>query len=250
MEHDSDAQLVDFSSTEGVSAGVPMAFQNQGEISKSGHGGARPNSGGYRPGAGRKPNKVFIERQPEGERWYCVCTDPGKDLTADIETRLAGFMVFAPTIWKKAVPPRRDAQGIVRRGLPDRIEPLFRRYFFTRFDRTDFSWTAILHLPGVRRIISSQGRPVAVPDSVIEAIQNYVGKTHKAFPNGCWYPHTEAASARMAKGTRVRLLEGAFADHIGELAEMSDGKRVKVLLQMFGAQRPVEADQPTVEVVE
>jgi hypothetical protein len=30
-------------------------------------------------------------REPEGERWYCVCTDPGKDLTADIETPSLAF---------------------------------------------------------------------------------------------------------------------------------------------------------------
>ena len=76
---------------------------------------------------------------------------------------------------------RRDVNGIVRHGLPDRIE--LRRYFFVRFDRTDFGWTKILRLPGVRPIISSQvGFPIAVPDNVIEAIQ---GRAHA---NGCLYP--------------------------------------------------------------
>jgi transcription antitermination factor NusG len=122
---------------------------------------------------------------------------------ADIETRLAGFLVFAPTIWEPATKIRRNVNGIVRRGLPDRIEPLFCRYFFVRFDRTDFGWTKILRLPGVRPIISSQvGFPIAVPDNVIEAIQ---GRAHA---NGCLYPNIPANAARLAKGTRVRPLAG------------------------------------------
>jgi hypothetical protein len=48
----------------------------------------------------------------------------------------------------------------------------------------------------------------------------------------------------------VRLVEGAFADQIGALAEMSDGKRVRVLLEIMGGQRPVGMDQSAVEVVE
>jgi transcription antitermination factor NusG len=219
-------------------------------------GGPRENSGGFRPGSGRKPKAIepVLLPEPEGERWYCVCTDPGKDLTADIETRLAGFLVFAPTIWKPATKIRRDVNGVVRRGLPDRIEPLFRRYFFTRFDRTDFSWTKILHLPGVRRIISSTlGFPIAVPDSFIDTLQGFDrtvdGVRYVARPNGCIYPEAPSSAPKLAAGTRVKPLEGAFVDMVGELAEMSDRGRVKVLLQMFGAQRAVEMDQAAVEVV-
>jgi len=210
-------------------------------------GGPRENSGGYRPGAGRKPKPTepITVPEPEEERWHCVCTKPGQDLRADIEARLAGFHVFAPTIWKPATILRRDAAGIVRRGLPDRIEPLFRRYFFVRFDRTDFTWTKILHLPGnpVQRIISSARGPIAVPDSVIEAIQS------RAHANGCIYPHIQASKPRLPSGTRVRPTEGAFTDLVGELSEMSDGKRVKVLMSIMGRQVPVVMPQTAVEVV-
>ncbi len=202
--------------------------------------------GGYRTGAGRKPKPPEIPPDPEGERWYCVCVLPGKDRAADIEARLAGFTIFAPTIFKPEIRPGRNAKGVFLPGMRSRIEPLFRRYFFARFDRTDFSWTKILHLPGnpVQRIISStQGLPIAVPDIVIEAIQS------RAHVNGCIYPTVRANARRLPQGTRVRLLAGAFVDHIGELAQMSDGKRVEVLLHIMGAQRPVKADQAAVEVV-
>jgi transcription antitermination factor NusG len=83
-----------------------------------------------------------------------------------------------------------------------------------------------------------------VPDSVIEAIK---GRAHA---NGCLYPDTQRSAPRLAKGTRVRPLEGAFVDLVGDLSEMSDGKRVKVLLSIMGRQVPVAMPQSAVEVVE
>jgi hypothetical protein len=46
-----------------------------------------------------------------------------------------------------------------------------------------------------------------------------------------------------------RPLEGAFVDLVGDLSEMSDGKRVKVLLSIMGRQVPVVMPQAAVEVV-
>jgi transcription antitermination factor NusG len=85
---------------------------------------------------------------------------------------------------------------------------------------------------------------MAVPDSVIEAIQS------RAHANGCLYPHAPASAVRLATGTRVRPVEGAFVDLVGNLSEMSDGKRVKVLLSIMGRQVPVVMPKSAVEVVE
>ena len=75
----------------------------------------------------------FPDENPKASAGIVSAVTQGEILfTADIETRLAGFLVFSPTIWKPATALRRDASGVIRRGLPDRIEPLFRRYFFTR----------------------------------------------------------------------------------------------------------------------
>jgi hypothetical protein len=65
------------------------------------------------------------------------------------------------------------------------------------------------------------------------------------------YPAAPTSATRLAPGTRVRPVAGAFADQgwIGELSEMSDGKRVKVLLSIMGRQVPVVMPQSAVEVV-
>lgn len=213
-------------------------------------GGARPNSGGYREGSGRKPKVVTKDGPPDDtERWYCVRTFIGQDLTADIATRVAGYEVFAPTLWKPPTLTTRDRNGIVRPALPARIVPLFLSYFFSKFRRADAHWTEILHLPGVRNIISSTpGHPIAVPDHVIDAIR---APLH---PNGCDYRlQSPAKAAPIAKGVRVRVMSGPMADAMEQdligICEMSDGKRVKVLLQIMGRAVSVSMAQSVVEVM-
>jgi hypothetical protein len=54
-------------------------------------------------------------------------------------------------------------------------------------------------------------------------------------PLGCLRPDAPSSATRLAKGTCVRPVEGAFVDMLGQLTEMSDGKRVKLLLQLRAA---------------
>jgi transcription antitermination factor NusG len=70
-----------------------------------------------------------------------------------------------------------------------------------------------------------------------------------ARPNGCLYPEAPSSGVRIASGTRVKATEGAFTDLVGSLSEMSDGKRVKVLLEIMGRQVAVAMPQSAVEVV-
>jgi transcription antitermination factor NusG len=207
----------------------------------------KPGRGGYRPGAGRKPR---VEPMPDDtERWYCIRTFIGQDLTADIATRVAGYQVFAPTVWKPPTITTRDRNGIVRPALPARIVPLFLCYFFTKFRRADARWTEILHLPGVRNILSSTpGHPIAVPDHVIDAIRLPL------HPNGCDYRlQSPVRAAPIAKDARVRVMSGPMADAMADalvgICHMSDGKRVKVLLQIMGRAVSVNMAQSAVEVM-
>lgn len=228
-------------------------FQGNGgepsEISK--WGGARANSGGYRPGSGRKPN-IIVTPEPthfsrdlyNAVRWYCIRTLLNEDITADIQTRIAGFEVFAPMVWKPPTPTKRDRNGVVHPGLPARIEPMFRSYFFTRFRRSDPEWPKIRGLPGVRTILSSaDGSPIPVPDLVIEAIR---APLHA---NGCDYGlQTPAKIKPLDKGAKVRVTSGPMADFVG-LCQMSDGKRLEVLMHYMGGDRIFKMEQSDVEVV-
>lgn len=210
------------------------------ESFKFGHGGARL-------GAGRRRNVPVIQMPLDVDRWYVVRAKYGETGIADREIREAGFTVFTPTIFRPAIPSRRDASGIMRPGKPDRTDYLFVRYILTRLNLSDPSWRDVLEMPGVERIISGGhlanggiGIPIAVPDRAIEWVRQLLN------PNGCIdprMPHDKPIKA----GTSVRLLDGPMADHAG-ICEMSDGQRVVLLLNLLGRPVRVTVAQSAVEV--
>lgn len=205
-------------------------------------GGARPNAGGARPGAGRKPAPPVppVSPPPDVPRWYCVRTFPHGELTADTEIRLAGFTVFAPTLFKPAEPPRRIANGAMRPGKPDRVAPLFPRYLFVRFSRSE-KWQRIRYLPGVAGFLyAAPDQPAAVPDQVIELIRGLCA------PNGCLYPPKHAPL--FPAGVTARLMLGPMADLSG-VCTWSNGQRVKLLMHILGRPVSVTVAQSSVEAV-
>ncbi len=204
--------------------------------------------GGARAGAGRKPNApppTYVDI----EHWYCVRARYGGDITADIAIRRAGFTLFTPSLWKPGTPARRDRHGALRPARPERIVPLFPRYLFVRFRRVADTWRPIWELPGVECILSTAPEtPTPVPDGAIDLIRGLCA------PNGCVYPDNErmldgpAPVIRMppiAPGTRTRLTAGPMADLAG-ICTWSDGKRVRLLLEIMG--RAVSVTVPRLAV--
>jgi transcription antitermination factor NusG len=179
----------------------------------------------------------------DGEAWHCVRTGPRQELTADIQIRLAGFTLFAPSVWKPATRPCRGANGVTKPGSPDRIVPLFPRYLFVRFRRSDPGWRRIWSMPGVDCILGiSPGAPTAVPDQAIEVIRGLCA------PNDCIYPASHGERpAPLTPGTRARMLTGPMAEVAG-ICQWSDGKRVRLLLTIMGRAVAVTVPQAALEL--
>lgn len=199
--------------------------------------------GGARQGAGR-PRGVSAP-QIDVLRWYCVRTDHNAERLADIEVRLAGFEVFNPSVWRAAEPMRRDRNGVVRPARPDRIEPMFRRYFFTKFNIVDPSWGQIEHLPGVDRLMGAaggKGSPGIVADDAIALLWKILE------PNGCAYPANHLHMNPIDPGTALRLLSGGMEGREG-ICEWSDGRRVKLLMSILGRPVSVTVSQGAVATV-
>lgn len=212
-----------------------------------GHGGARANSGGARQGSGRPRKPVLSSSFPEGLHWYVVRSGYGQTALADREIRLAGFEVFAPTIFKAKTYPRRDALGVMHPGKPDRIEFLFIRYVITRFDLADPSWHLIRTLDGVERIISNSysalhpiGIPIHIPDTAIAYVREKLG------PGDCIDPRKFVGDPYEI-GTSLRMLDGPMAGHVG-ICDMSDGERVMWVMNMLGRPIPLDVAHDSVEL--
>jgi transcriptional antiterminator RfaH len=56
-------------------------------------------------------------------------------------------------------------------------------------------------------------------------------------------------TCRFRPGDKVRILGGAFADHIGVLASLKPHERVEILLSLFGGTQKVSLAADAVERV-
>ena len=211
-------------------------------------GGPRENSGGARPGSGSKPRPVVVEvppTRPDRPRWYCVRSYPGADYTADTEIRLAGFEVFRPTVYKPPQPARRDG-WYVTPALQARTGSLFPGYMFVRFCRYSARWEPIRELPGVDYILGARpDTPSPMPERAFDLIRSLCSE------NGCSYPPPPVDPDRtnpIPAGASVLLASGAMIGLTG-ICQWSDGKRVRLLMEILGRGVAVTVQRASVEAV-
>lgn len=107
------------------------------------------------------------------------------------------------------------------------IVPLFTSYLFIRLGPEE-PWVPIRYTRGVARIFLNAGRPYALPDGTIEALQASEHKRlHPRSPSSPWDP-----------GDACRLATGAFAGHEAAVVDTdADRGIVRIAVMVFGALR-------------
>lgn len=94
-------------------------------------------------------------------RWHCVWTEPIREFLALCELREQGFQTYLPLHLD------RHADRHAERNC---ITPLFKRYLFVAFSRSD-PWGSILRTRGVAGLITHGiGQPTAVTPGVVEEL--------------------------------------------------------------------------------
>lgn len=153
---------------------------------------------------------------------------------------MAGFEVFAPTIWKPATRARRNAVGALIPGRPASVGPLFKTYVFSRFRLVDH-WQQIRDLPSIETILGlAPDSPTPMPERAMELIRGMCDA------DGCFHEAGDAPNSLV--GALVRMLDGPMSGFEG-VCDWSDDQRVRVLLSLFGRDCPITVDQAAVELV-
>jgi transcriptional antiterminator RfaH len=164
-----------------------------------------------------------------GERlWYVVQTKPNEEVRASQHLARQSFGVYMPRYAKT----RRHA-----RKIESVVRPLFPRYLFIALDLARDRWRSIQSTFGVVGLIMSGDQPAPLPTEVVDAIRE------REDGNG----HVMLGLAPgLGVGSRIRLLDGLFADHSGVLERIADERRVAVLVQLLGRQVRVLVDAESV----
>lgn len=149
------------------------------------------------------------------QQWFVVQSQPNAERRAVAHLARQGFEVYFPRYLK-----RRSHAGKV-----DMVAAaLFPRYLFVAIDLASQQWRAIRSSVGVAQLVCHGDRPAALADDIIADLRRR---------------EDERGLVRLDRsifkpGEKVRVVGGAFADHLGMFEAMGDSERVAVLLDLLG----------------
>ena len=173
----------------------------------------------------------------EESRWYVIHAYSGHEdkVRANLLKRVDSmdmhdkiFDVLVPT---EDVIEIKDGQ---RRHVNKRIYP---GYILVNMIMTDESWYVVRNTPGVTSFVGSGNKPVALQEHEVRGIQKQI-KAEAPSKVAVEYEVDE----------NVRVVDGPFTDFHGKVTEINAEKgKLKVLVNMFGRETPVELDLLQVE---
>ncbi|MGC1909898.1 MAG: transcription termination/antitermination protein NusG [Candidatus Dormiibacterota bacterium] len=138
------------------------------------------------------------------------------------------FDVMVPT---EDVIEIKDGQ---RRHVAKRIFP---GYILVQMVMSDESWYVVRNTPGVTSFVGSGTRPVPLQESEVRVILHQVEKEAQT-----------RVQVEFNVGDSVRVVDGPFTDFHGKVGEINPEKgKLKVMVNMFGRETPVELDLLQVE---
>ena len=170
-------------------------------------------------------------------RWYVVHTQSGyeKKVKQNLEARTSS-MNMEERIYEIVIP----MEDVVEFKSGKKVvvqKKMFPGYLLVRCQLDDDSWYVIRNTPGVTGFVGQGAKPSPLPRRDVESFLSVSTET----------PEEVAQRAKPRSqyemGETVRVKEGPFADFSGEVIELNEDQlKVKVLVNIFGRETPVELD--------
>ena len=169
--------------------------------------------------------------------WYAVHTISGhENKVRDILTRRAQveglwdldiYEILIPT--QKEVSLRSGKRVIVSKKV-------FPGYILVQIVMTDEVFKLIKSTSGVTGFVQSGNKPVPLEDYEVKRILTNLEASE------------EAPKVAFEKGDDIRVIDGPFMDYQGRIDEVnSNSEKLKVMIDIFGRDTPVELDFTQVE---
>ena len=171
------------------------------------------------------------QRLEQQKNWYVIHTYSGyedavaKNLKQRIESLGMEDKIFNVIVPKEKKIKIKDGK---RKVVEEKIYP---GYVLVEMIVTDDSWYVVRNTPNVTGFVGAGTTPVPVSQSEIEILKKKMG--------------VEAPQYKIdvMAGDPVKIIDGPFKDFDGKVSEIdADRGKVKVLINMFGRDTPVELD--------
>lgn len=170
-------------------------------------------------------------------RWFVVHTQSGyeKKVKQNLEARISS-MNMEERIYEVVIPMEDVVE--FKQGKKQVVsKKMFPGYLLVRCQLDDDSWYVIRNTPGVTGFVGQGAKPSPLPRRDVEAFLQVKPEGEEVTPKR-GKPRLE-----YEMGETVRVKEGPFADFSGEVIELNEDQlKVKVLVNIFGRETPVELE--------
>ena len=178
------------------------------------------------------------KRYDDSRAWYAIHTYAGyEEQVADqIHQRIEG-VDMADKIFDVLVP--KEKMIVIKNGKRKVVEKkIFQGYALVEMKLTDETWYIIRNTPGVTGFVGTGTEPTPVSDSEIAKTKKRMGVEDPKH------------NIDFSIGEVISITDGPFKGFDGAISEIDTQKgKIKVLVNMFGRETPVELDSLQVKRV-
>ena len=171
------------------------------------------------------------QKVQEGRKWYVIHTYSGYEeaVAKNLKQRIES-LGMEDKIFNVIVPKEKKIKikGGKRKVVEEKIYP---GYVLVEMIVTDSSWYVVRNTPRVTGFIGAGTTPIPVSDQEVENLKKRMEVEE---------PHFKID---VQVGSLVKITDGPFKDFEGKVSEIDEERgKVKVLVNMFGRDTPVELD--------
>ncbi|MBZ9569467.1 transcription termination/antitermination protein NusG [Patescibacteria group bacterium] len=171
------------------------------------------------------------QQLPQERNWYVIHTYSGyedavaKNLRQRIEALSMEDKIFNVIVPKEKKIKIKDGK---RKIVEEKIYP---GYVLVEMIVTDDSWYVVRNTPNVTGFVGAGTIPVPISSKEVEVLKKRMGVEEPQY------------KIEFQVGDSVKIIDGLFKDFDGKVSEIDEERgKVKVLVNMFGRDTPVELD--------
>jgi len=174
---------------------------------------------------------VSKQRLPQQKNWYVIHTYSGYEdaVARNLKQRIES-LGMEDKIFNVVVPKEKKIKikNGKRRVVEEKIYP---GYVIVEMIVTDDSWYVVRNTPNVTGFVGAGTTPIPVSPQEIDNLKKRMGVEEPKF------------KIDVKINDPIKITDGPFKDFDGKISEVDEERgKVKVLINMFGRDTPVELD--------
>ena len=166
-----------------------------------------------------------------GRNWYAIHTYSGyEDAVARNLRQRIDSMAMGDKIFNVLVPTEKKIR--IKNGKRKVVEEkIYPGYVLVEMIVTDDSWYVVRNTPRVTGFVGSGTTPTSLSQEEIDILQKRMGVDEPKY------------QIDVMAGSAVKIVDGPFKNMEGKVEQVDEARgKIKVLVNMFGRETPVELD--------